>query len=188
MTDPAQTLTSAAYTIDPAHSRLGFTVRHAMITKVHGSFTDFTAQGRLDLANPANSSATVVINAASIDTQNPTRDEHLRTNDFLDVATYPQLRFVATSFEYPQVFTPGASLKITGDLTIKDVTRPVSFDLIFTGSAVDPYQNERVGFEGTLVINRTDWNITWNNPLDAGGVLVGELVTIELALEALTQR
>ena len=116
---------------------------------------------------------------ASIDTRNEQRDGHLRSDDFFDVETYPKLTFVSTSVEQ----TDEETLRVTGDLTIKGTTKPVTIDFTFTGAATDPFGNERVGFEGSVVVNRKDWDLTWNAALETGGVLVSDKVTLEFDLE-----
>lgn len=169
------------YVIDVAHSRIGFVARHAMVTKVRGAFNEFDGKISIDGDNPAASSANVVIKAASIDTRNAQRDEHLRTNDFLALETYPEIKFVSTSAEQVDAET----FRLTGDLTIKDVTRSVSIDFSFEGVAKDPFGNTRVGFEGTTTINRKDFGVTWNAALETGGVLVGEKVVLEFEVSAI---
>jgi polyisoprenoid-binding protein YceI len=177
----AQQLTSGTYTLDPSHSRIGFVARHAMVTKVRGSFNDFDASVTVDAEDITRSSAQVTINVDSIDTRNEQRDGHLRSNDFLDIANHPQITFVSTSV------TPVAEdvVRVEGDLTIKGVTRPVSVDFTFEGAAVDPFGNQRVGFEGSVVINRKDWGITWNAALETGGVLVSDKITLEFEVSAI---
>ncbi len=176
---PAESLTGD-YTVDVAHSRVGFVARHAMVTKVRGSFNDFEASGHFDVASPEKSHVEVTIKATSIDTRNADRDAHLRGNDFFDMEKYPEIRFASTSVER----AGPATYRVTGDLTIKGVTKPVSIDFEYTGSAVDPYQNQRVGFEGSVSINRKDWGINWNAALEAGGVLVSEKVVLEFEIAA----
>lgn len=172
---------TGTYTIDPSHSRIGFVARHAMVTKVRGSFNEFEGSGYFDAEDPAKSHARLTIQAASIDTRNADRDAHLRSNDFFEMETYPQVTFASTAVEPVDATT----FRVTGDLTIKDVTRPVTFDLEYTGTAVDPFGNRRLGLEGSLVVNRKDWGLTWNAPLDAGGVLVSEKVTLEFEVSAI---
>jgi len=171
---------TGTYTLDPVHSRLGFVARHAMVTKVRGSFTEVEGKGFFDAADPSRSWLEVTIQAASIDTGNETRDAHLRSNDFFDMENHPEIRFVSTCVEQ----LGGSSYRVTGDLTIKGVTRPISIDLEYSGSAVDPYGNTRIGLEGSTAVNRRDWGINWNAALDAGGVLVSEKVTLELDISA----
>ena len=178
-TTAAENLTGE-YTIDPAHSRIGFVARHAMVTKVRGSFNEFEGSGYFDAEDPSRSHLELTIQAASIDTRNPDRDAHLRTNDFFDMEKYPEIRFVSTSVEAVDPST----YRVTGELTIKDVTRPVTIDLEYTGSAVDPFGNQRIGLEGSVTVNRKDWGVSWNAPLEAGGVLVGDKVVLELEVSA----
>jgi len=172
-------LAAATYTIDPAHSTIGFVARHAMVTKVRGSFTEF--EGKAVVAdNLEDSTAEVTIKVDSINTRNEQRDGHLRSNDFFDIANHPEIRFVSTS-----VAAKGDGLEVTGDLSIKGVTKPVTIDFEYTGSATDPFGNERVGFEGSVVVNRKDWGVNWNAALEAGGVLVSEKVTLEFDISAI---
>lgn len=171
------------YALDVAHTRLGFVARHAMVTKVRGAFNEFEGTARIDGSDPSQSSVNIVIKTASIDTRNAQRDGHLRTNDFFEIETYPEIVFASTAISQSDETT----FQVTGDLRIKDVTRPVTFDLEFTGSATDPFGNQRVGFDGSLTINRKDWNVTWNAPLEAGGVLVSEKVTLEFEISAIKQ-
>ena len=146
---PALAHLTGTYTIDPAHSRIGFVARHAMVTKVRGGFDEFAGGFKVDGDNPSNSSAQLVIQAASIDTRNADRDAHLRSNDFFAMDDYPQIRF--ESIEIAQVAP--TEFTVTGDLTLRGVTKPVTIELEFTGSALDPYGNTRVGFEGSTVVN-----------------------------------
>lgn len=176
-----RTSLSGDYTLDPAHSRIGFVARHAMVTKVRGSFNEFEGGGTLDAEDPSNSHVTLTIRAASVDTRNADRDAHLRSNDFFDMESYPDIRFVSTEVE------PLADdrFRITGDLTIKGVTNPVSVEFEYQGAAVDPFGNHRIGFEGSTVINRKDWGVNWNTALEAGGWLVSEKITLELEVSAI---
>jgi polyisoprenoid-binding protein YceI len=177
---PAQ-LTSGTYTVDPSHSHIGFVARHAMVTKVRGSFNEFEATAQVDAEDLTRSTAQVSITVDSIDTRNEQRDGHLRSNDFLDIANHPEITFASTSV------TPVSEdvVRVTGDLTIKGESRPVTVDFTFEGSAVDPFGNQRVGFEGSVVINRKDWGITWNAALEAGGVLVSDKITLEFEISAI---
>lgn len=178
ITDFAQL--TGTYTIDPAHSRIGFVARHAMVTKVRGSFNEFDGTVEIDGANPANSTARVTIKAASIDTRNTQRDEHLRGNDFLAMESYPEITFVSSRVRQ----TGEDSFELTGDLTIRGVTKPVTIPVSYEGAATDPFGNLRAGFEGSVTINRKDYGITWNAPLETGGVLVSDKVVLELEISA----
>jgi polyisoprenoid-binding protein YceI len=169
------------YTIDPIHSSIGFTARHAMVTKVRGTFDEFDGHLHLDATDPSKSTAKVTIKAASIDTRNADRDAHLRSNDFFAMDEYPEITFESTSVEP----VDDATFRVTGDLTIRGVTRPVTFDLEYNGSATDPFGNKRVGLEGSVQVNRKDWGITWNAPLELGGVIVSDKVTLEFDISAI---
>lgn len=171
------------YTVDPAHTRVGFSVRHAMVTTVRGAFQDFEGTATLDPANPSASSVEIRIKVASVDTGQAQRDEHLRTADFFEAEKYPEIVFLSTGVEQ----VDSETYTVTGDLTIKDVTRPVSVDFTLTGSARDPYGNLRVGFEGATTINRTDWGLTYNAALETGGVLVSDKVKLQFDVSAIQQ-
>ncbi len=172
---------TGSYAIDPTHSRVGFVARHAVVSKVRGSFNEFAGTGYFDAENPAASRVELTIQAASIDTRNPDRDAHLRSNDFFDVENHPEIRFVSTAVEQ----VDAEHYRVTGDLTMRGVTKPVTVDVEVSGAAVDPYGNQRVGFEGTTTVNRKDWGINWNAALEAGGVLVGEKVVLEFEVSAI---
>ena len=180
-TDTTPTTLTGNYAIDPSHSRIGFVARHAMVTKVRGSFNEFDGSGYFDAENPAASHLQLTIQAATIDTRNADRDAHLRSNDFFDMDTYPEITFASTAVEQ----LDPESYRVTGDLTIKGVTKPVTVDFEYNGTAVDPYNNQRIGFEGKTTINRRDWGVNWNAALEAGGVLVSEKVTIEFEVSAI---
>ena len=170
---------SGRYSIDKAHSRIGFSARHAMVTKVRGSFDEFEASGYFDEDNPANSSVEVSIDVASINTRNADRDAHLRTNDFLAADEHPKITFRSTS-----VKRDGDTYTVTGDLTLRGITKPVTIEFEHTGAAIDPWGNQRIGFEGGTTINRKDWGVTWNAALETGGVLVSEKVNLEFEVAA----
>jgi polyisoprenoid-binding protein YceI len=169
------------YTIDPAHTRLGFSARHAMVTTVRGSFKEFTGTAHLDAANPSASSVTLTIQAGSIDTGQADRDGHLVSADFFDVENNPTITFVSTKVDKVDDDT----WAVTGDLTIKGSTKPVTIAFDETGSAQDPFGNVRVGFEGATSINRKDWGLTWNAALETGGVLVSEKIKLEFDVSAI---
>jgi polyisoprenoid-binding protein YceI len=171
---------SGDYTLDPSHTRIGFSARHAMVTKVRGHFDQFEGTAHVDTVTPANSSVTVTIEAASVTTGNEQRDGHLKTPDFFDIANHPQITFVSTNVE-----RDGSEWAITGDLTINGVTKPVTIPFEETGSAKDPFGNTRVGFEGDVTIDRTDWNLSFNAALETGGVLVSEKVKLEFDISAI---
>ncbi|HEX8780981.1 MAG TPA: YceI family protein [Nocardioides sp.] len=171
---------TGTYTLDPSHSRVGFVARHAMVTKVRGAFGDFAGTANVDVENPSASSVDLTIQVASIDTGSADRDGHLKSSDFFDVETYPTIRFVSTD-----VARDGDEWTIAGDLTIKDVTKPVTVVFTEGGAATDPFGNERIGFEGSVVVNRKDWGLTWNAALETGGVLVSEKVTLEFDISAI---
>jgi polyisoprenoid-binding protein YceI len=169
------------YTLDPAHTRIGFVARHAMVTKVRGQFNDFEGSGVVDASDFTKSTVTVTIQAASIDTRNEQRDAHLRSNDFLAMEEYPQITFTSTGIQQ----TGPTSVELTGDLTIRGVTNTITIPFEFEGAATDPYGNLRVGFEGSVVINRKDYGVTWNVALETGGVLVSDKVTLEFEVSAI---
>ncbi|WP_329072252.1 YceI family protein [Amycolatopsis sp. NBC_01480] len=169
------------YTIDGAHSRIGFVARHAMVTKVRGSFNEFDGSFTVDGDEPSKSTAQITIQTKSIDTRNADRDGHLRTNDFLAIEQYPQITFTSTEIAH----TGDSTFDVTGDLTIKDVTKSVTIPFEFEGSAKDPYGNERVGFEGSTAIQRSDYGISFNAALETGGVLVSDKITLEFEISAI---
>lgn len=185
MTTPATTTDLArltgTYVIDPSHTRIGFVARHAMVTKVRGAFNDFEGTAVFDGADPGATNVTLTIKAASIDTRNAQRDEHLRSNDFLAMEAHPEITFVSTAFRQ----TDDSSFDLTGDLTIKGVTRSVTIPFSYEGAATDPFGNLRVGFEGSVTINRRDFGVAWNAALETGGVLVSEKITLEFEVSAI---
>jgi len=168
------------YTLDPAHSRLGFSARHAMVATVRGQFTEFTGSAHVNTANPADSKVEVSIVANSISTGNEQRDGHLLSGDFFETEQFPNITFTSTD-----VSRDGDDWTITGDLTIKGVTRPISVPFEFTGSAQDPFGNTRIGFEGATTLLRKDWGLTWNAALETGGVLVSDKITLEFEVSAI---
>ncbi|NEC66115.1 YceI family protein [Streptomyces sp. SID9727] len=179
--DPALAALTGDYTIDPAHSSIGFTVRHAMVTNVRGSFAEHEGSLKLDGTDPANSTASIDVKIASVDTGIKDRDGHLVSGDFFDAEKFPLMTFRSTSAEQ----LGGDTYRVTGDLTIKDVTRPLAIDLEFNGSAKDVYGNERVGFEGSAEILRSDWGLTWNAALETGGVMVSDKVKLNFDISAI---
>ena len=177
----ATPVATGSYTIDPTHSRIGFVARHAMVTKVRGSFNEFAGSGYFDADNPANSHLELTIQTASIDTRNADRDSHMRGNDFFDMDNYPTITFVSTAVEADS----DSVYRVTGGLTIKGVTKPVTVEFELAGTAVDPFGNTRLGLDGSVVVNRKDWGVTWNAALEAGGVLVSDKVTLEFEVSAI---
>ncbi|MEU8684723.1 YceI family protein [Streptomyces sp. NPDC048611] len=178
--DPALAALTGDYTIDPAHSSIGFTVRHAMVTNVRGAFAGHEGTLHLDGAEPSRSTASLDVTIASIDTGIADRDAHLRGADFFDAESFPLMTFRSTAAERVH----GDRYRITGDLTLRDVTRPLTIDLEFHGAATDVYGAERVGFEGSAEILRSDWGLTWNAALETGGVMVSDKVKLTFDISA----
>ncbi len=174
-------MTAGTYAIDPAHSEVGFVARHAMVTKVRGRFTE--VEGTLTFGDDVESStATATIKTASVITGSADRDGHIKGADFFDVEKYPTITFAATG-----VRADGGAYVLDGNLTIKDVTRPVSLPVQFEGVATDPFGNQRAGFSASTVVEREDWGLTWNAALETGGVLVSKKVTLQLDISAIKQ-
>jgi polyisoprenoid-binding protein YceI len=171
---------TGSYSIDTTHSRVGFVARHALVTKVRGSFNDFDGAITVDAENPENSKVEVTIQVASVDTRNEQRDDHLRTNDFFDAQNFPTITFRSTAVQV----VDAEHLQVEGDLTIRGVTKPVTLEAEFAGGAVDAWGKSRIGFDAKTVINRKDFGVNWNAALEAGGVLVSEQITIELEISA----
>ena len=169
------------YTIDAAHSTIGFTVRHAMVTNVKGKFGDFSGSLHLDGSDPSASTASIDVKMESIDTGSADRDGHLKSADFFKTEEFPTMTFRSTSAEA----LGGDDYRITGDLEILGTTRPVTIDLEFNGAAKDPFGNERVGFEGKAEIKRSDWGLTWNAALETGGVLVSDKIKLNFDISAI---
>ena len=187
MTTAATTTTTTladltgTWTIDPAHTRIGFVARHAMVTKVRGAFNEFEGSVVIDGADLSRSSATVTIDAASIDTRNGQRDAHLRSNDFLAMDEHPHITFVGTRVTQ----TGPTTFDLTGDLAIRGTSNSVTVPFEFEGAATDPFGNLRAGFEGSVTINRKDYGITWNAALETGGVLVSDKIVLEFEVSAI---
>lgn len=168
------------WTIDPGHSLVEFSVRHLMITSVKGHFG--TLEGTI-VGNPddmTGGSVEATIDATSIDTRDEKRDEHLRSADFFEVEKFPKLTFKSTDVKK----TGDGTYDVTGDLTIRDKTVSVTLKTEFLGKATDPWGNEKIGFRASTAVNRKDFGLTWNAPLEAGGVLVGDEVKITLEIQA----
>ncbi|MEU5537113.1 YceI family protein [Streptomyces sp. NPDC020362] len=169
------------YTIDPAHTTIGFVARHAMVTNVKGGFHDFTGALHLDGGDPAKSTATIDVQMDSVETGNADRDGHLKSADFFKTDEFPAMTFRSTKAEA----LGGDEYRVTGDLSILGVTRPLTIDLEFNGSAKDPFGNERVGFEGKAEILRSDWGLTWNAALETGGFLVSDKIKLVFDISAI---
>lgn len=169
------------YVLDKAHTTVSFVARHLMVSKVRGGFEEFDGEVVIG-ETPAESSATVTIEVKSVNTREPQRDAHLRTNDFFEADTYPTITFKGTNFE-----PAGADWKVTGDLTIKAVTKSVVLDVEFHGAQKDPWGGTRIGFSATTEIDRHDFGVDFNAALEGGGVVVGPRVKIEIDAEASLQ-
>jgi polyisoprenoid-binding protein YceI len=183
VTQAIQTELPAAGTwaLDPSHTEVAFVARHLMVTKVRGRFLRF--DGTIQVAEePEQSSVDVRLDASSITTGADDRDAHLRSPDFLDVETYPEVRFVSTGIE-----RSGNGWRLAGDLTIRDVTKPVVLDMTFDGVAGDPWGGTRAAFTASTEIEREDWGLTWNVAVESGGWLVSKIVKIELDAQAVLQ-
>ncbi|WP_030421678.1 YceI family protein [Streptomyces sp. SCSIO 75703] len=171
------------YTLDPAHSTLGFVARHAMVTNVKGKFNDFGGTLHLDGSDPSRSTAALDITMDSIDTGSADRDGHLKSADFFKTEEFPKMTFRSTKAEA----LGGDDYRITGDLTILGTTKPITIDLEFNGAATDPFGNERVGFEGKAELLRSEWGLTWNAALETGGVLVSDKIKLNFDISAIKQ-
>jgi polyisoprenoid-binding protein YceI len=168
------------WNIDATHSGINFSIRHMVVSKVRGRFARYTGTVDLDDADLTRSFVEATIDASSIDTGTLQRDDHLRSPDFFDVEKYPELRFRSTRIEK----VSGDRYRVVGDLTIRDVTREVSLDVEYGGRATDPWGNERIGFLASMSLDRKDFGLQWNQLLEAGGVLVGDRVEVELEVQA----
>lgn len=168
-----------AWQVDTSHSQITFTVRHMMFAKVRGNFEKYSATVNFDEKNPSSTTVYAEIDVASVNTREAQRDGHLKSPDFFEVEKYPTMVFRSKRVEQKDAH----SGKLIGDLTIRDVTKEVVLDVEYSGIAKNPWGMEMAGFSGKTVINRKDWGLNWNAALEAGGVLVGEDVTIEIDLE-----
>jgi polyisoprenoid-binding protein YceI len=171
------------WNIDAAHSHVTFAVRHMVVSTVKGRFKGLSGTLEIDTANLANSWVQAEVDAASLDTNEPDRDKHLRAPDFFDVEKYPKITFKSTKVEP----TGDNEYKVTGDLTLHGVTKPVVFDVEYSGEVNDPYGFRRAGFNAKAKISRKEWGLTWNALLEAGGAVVSDEVKIEIDLEAVTK-
>ena len=167
------------YVLDPTHTTLSFVARHAMVTKVRGSFEEF--EGTAVIGETP--SLDVTIKVDSVNTRNADRDNHLRGEDFFDAAKFPTMTFKGQSYE----IKGDDGVEITGDFTIKDVTKTITIPFEYQGAAKDPFGNERVGFEGKTTVNRSDFGLTWNAALETGGFMVSDKITLEFDVSAIKQ-
>ncbi|MCX4416966.1 YceI family protein [[Kitasatospora] papulosa] len=181
MLDPRMAALTGEWMIDPAHSRIGFSVRHAMVTTVRGAFTEYESRLYFDGRDPARSRAEISMATASVDTGVEQRDAHLIGRDFLDARNHPRIGFTSTAVQLigKDVY------RMTGDLTIRGVTGPVVLDLTYIGHVTDPFGYERVGFDGTTTINRSDWGLTYNARLAEGGAMVSERLRLQFDIAAI---
>lgn len=168
---------AGTWAVDASHTEVGFVARHLMVSKVRGSFADVS--GTVEVAEDVSKSVVdVTAQIASVTTGSADRDAHLKSEDFFDAEKFPTMHFVSTSFDGD---------KLTGDLTIKDVTKPVTFDVDFGGVGQDPWGNTKAGFEATTTVNRKDWGLTWNAAVEGGGVLVSDKITINIDVQLAKQ-
>jgi polyisoprenoid-binding protein YceI len=180
MTTQFEGLIPGTYQIDPSHSEVGFTVRH-LVGKVRGQFRTF--EGTLEIAEqPLESKATATVDLSSVDTRNNDRDNHLRSGDFFSVETHPTMSFVSTG-----IFDKGEKIVVTGDLTIKDVTKSLDLEVEYQGTGPDPWGGTRVAFEATASISRKEWGVDFNLPAAGELVVIGDKISIVLAVEAVLQ-
>src|SRR4051812_19902111 len=171
------------WNIDPSHSAIAFSVRHMVVSKTRGRFTRWSGQLRFDAKNPSDSLVEVSIDPASLDTADAQRDAHLRSADFFDVEKYPSASFRSSKVEV----TANDRYRVTGDLTVHGVSKPVVLEVTYEGSGKDPWGGERAGFAASTSIDRKDFGLEWNKALETGGLLVGERVELTLEIEAVKQ-
>lgn len=173
---------AGTYVIDPSHTEVGFVARHAMVTKVRGYFRDL--EGTIEIGEDfAASTASATMKTASIDSGSADRDGHLKSGDFFDVDTHPEITFVSTGVQD----IDGSNFDLVGDLTIKGVTKQVALQATYDGTAQDPFGNVRAGFTAITTVDREDWGLTWNAGLETGGVLVSKKITLNLEISAIKQ-
>jgi len=178
-TATATTAATRTFALDPSHSEVGFQVRH-LLTRVRGRFASFDGTIDYSAERPTESSVRFTVQTASIDTNEPNRDAHLRSADFFEADTYPTMRFESRRIEQ----SGRDAFIVHGDLTVRDVTRTIALPVTFLGSARDPWGNEKLGFEAETTLNRKDFGLTWNAALETGGFLVGDEVKVSLSLQA----
>ncbi|AZL09391.1 MULTISPECIES: YceI family protein [Brevibacterium] len=174
---------TGTWVIDPAHTRLGFSSRHAMVSRIRGAFNTVEGKVVVDAEDLSKTEVTITIDVDSVDTRTPDRDAHLRSADFFDVENYPTITFKSTGVDEVEE----GSYIVNGDLTIRDITRPVSVPLELLGIDHDQTGALRAGFEGKRRIDRKDWGVTWNTTLDSGGLLVSDKITLEFELSLIKE-
>ncbi len=172
---------TGSYQLDPAHTRLGFAARHALVTRVHGWWDSFEGRLHLDASDQTRCSVALTIDAASIRTNNADRDAHLSSSDFFDVQRHPTITFQSTGL----TALGDRRYRVTGELTIKAITRSIDLDFTYHGNCVDPYSQLRVGIEGSGLLKRSDWGLTWNVALEAGGFVLSDRIDLELDVSAI---
>ena len=182
-TSPAQEQAISTWAIDPGHSTAEFAVKHLMVSTVKGRFKSLAGSLTIDEQDPTRSVIAAAIDVASVDTGAEQRDDHLRSDDFFNAEKFPQILFQGTKIDHKD----GDEWLLSGDLTIRDVTKPVVLDVEFEGRANDPWGGERAGFTATTKISRKDFGVNWNGAIEAGGVVVGDQVKITLNIEAVKQ-
>lgn len=175
---PNNEVLAGEWDIDPTHTRIGFSARHAMVTKVRGAFNDVAGHVFVNPDDPADARVEVRVQLASIDTRNQQRDEHLRSADFFDTENHPEMVFTADTIDEVEE----NNYVVVGELTLRGIARPLTLPLALTGLERDPSGALRAGLEGTRRITRKEWGISWNTPLDSGGVLVSDKITLEFEL------
>jgi polyisoprenoid-binding protein YceI len=173
----------STYSVDPSHSEVGFTVRHMMFAKVRGQFKTWTANVEYDDADPTKTRVRAEIDTASIDTREAQRDAHLRSADFFDSENHPKM-----VFESKRVARKGDDFEVSGDLTIRGVTKSITLSVERTGAGKDPWGNARLGFRATGSIHRAEWGLTWNQALEAGGVLVSDKVDLDIEVQLVEKK
>lgn len=176
-------MAATKWVLDPTHSEVQFKIKHLVISTVTGSFKKFEGQAVTENDTFENAQVTFSLDVASIDTNQEQRDEHLRNNDFFDAATYPQITFTSTS-----LIKKGDDYKLAGNLTVKDVTKPVTLDVEFGGTATDFYGNEKAGFEVTGKINRKEFGLTFHAVTEAGSIVLGDDVKLFANVQFIKQK
>jgi polyisoprenoid-binding protein YceI len=183
MTATQTTAGTSTWTVDPTHSEIGFAVRHLMISTVRGRFGGVTGSVVADEANPTKAKIDISVDVTTVDTRTEQRDAHLRSADFFDVEKFPTMHFVGTEVDGDVT----GDFKVTGNLTIRGVIRPVTLDVTSEGSVRDPWGNDRVGFSAKGKLSRADYGLTYNQALEAGGVVIGDEIKLSIDVELVRQ-